>query len=105
MRGDNQRAKTELLSKKIPNEYPQRHVVSLSLPTAAPQIDPATYGYKTRGPAQAILEAQINMICQTKVRFTCLHVHVLLRPEGLMISWKKPGDFFGQLVDRVTAQD
>jgi hypothetical protein len=62
LHGDNQGAATKLLSKKIANEYSQRQAASLSLPTAAPQIDPANYGYKTRRPAQAIREAQINMI-------------------------------------------
>jgi putative transposase len=43
------------------------------------QLDPKSYRYKSRRPAQTVLEAKIRKICQTRIRYGVRRVHVLLR--------------------------
>jgi putative transposase len=61
------------------------------------QLDPKSYRYKSRRPAQAALEAKIKEICQTRIRYGYRRVHVLLRREGWMINWKKTRRIYREL--------
>ena len=51
------------------------------------QLDPTSYRYKSRRPAQAVLEAKIKDICQTRVRYGYRRVHVLLQREGCCLLY------------------
>lgn len=53
------------------------------------QLDPKSHCYKSRRPAQAVIEEKIKWICQTRICYGHRRVHVLLRREGWMINWKK----------------
>ena len=61
------------------------------------QLDPTSYRYKSRRPAQAVLEAKIKEICQTRVRYGYRRVHVLLRREGWIINKKKTQRIYREL--------
>jgi len=61
------------------------------------QLDPTSYRYKSRRPAQATLESKIKEICQTRVRYGYRRVHVLLRREGWMINHKKSRRIYREL--------
>ncbi len=61
------------------------------------QLDPKSYRYTSRRPAQAVLEAKIKEICQTRIRYGYRRVHVLLRREGWMINWKKTRRIYREL--------
>lgn len=61
------------------------------------KLDPKSYRYTSRRPAQAVLEAKIKEICQTRVRYGYRRVHVLLRREGWMINWKKTRRIYREL--------
>lgn len=61
------------------------------------QLDPTTYRYRSRRPAQAPLEAKIKEICQTRVRYGYRRVHVMLRREGWMLNWKKTRRVYREL--------
>jgi putative transposase len=60
-------------------------------------LDPKSYRYTSRRPAQAALEAKIKEICQTRIRYGYRRVHVLLRREGWMINWKKTRRIYREL--------
>ncbi len=61
------------------------------------QLDPKSYRYKSRRPAQATLESKIKEICQTRVRYGYRRVHVLLRREGWVINHKKSRRIYREL--------
>lgn len=61
------------------------------------QLDPTSYRYQSRRPAQATLESKIKEICQTRVRYGYRRVHVLLRREGWMINHKKSRRIYREL--------
>ncbi len=61
------------------------------------QLDPTSYRYKSRRPAQATLESKIKEICQTRVRYGYRRVHVLLKREGWMINHKKTRRIYREL--------
>lgn len=61
------------------------------------QLDPTTFHYKSRRPAQAPLEAKIKEICQTRIRYGYRRVHVLLRRDGWMINQKKTRRIYREL--------
>ena len=61
------------------------------------QLDPTSYRYKSRRPAQATLESRIREICQTRVRYGYRRVQVLLRREGWMINHKKTRRIYREL--------
>jgi putative transposase len=61
------------------------------------EVDTSTYHYKSRRPGQAILEARIKEICQTRVRYGYRRVHVLLRREGWPINQKKTRRVYREL--------
>jgi putative transposase len=61
------------------------------------QLDPTSYRYKSRRPAQAVLEAKVKEICQTRVRYRYRRVHVLLRRDGWMINKKKTQRIYREL--------
>jgi len=53
------------------------------------EMDTSSYHYRSRRPDQAILEARIKAICETRVRYGYRRVHVLLQREGWRINIKK----------------
>jgi putative transposase len=61
------------------------------------QLDPTSYRYASRRPAQAALESRIREICQTRVRYGYRRVQVLLRREGWMINHKKTRRIYREL--------
>jgi putative transposase len=61
------------------------------------QLDPTTFRYKSRRPAQAPLEAKIKEICQTRIRYGYRRVLVLLRRDGWMINQKKTRRIYREL--------
>jgi putative transposase len=61
------------------------------------QLDPKSYRYKSRRPAQAVLEAKIKEICQTRISYRYRRVNDLLRREGWMINWKKTRRIYREL--------
>jgi len=61
------------------------------------QLDPTSYRYTSRRPAQAMLESKIKEICQTRVRYGYRRVHVLLKREGWMINHKKTQRIYREL--------
>ncbi len=61
------------------------------------QLDPTSYRYTSRRPAQATLESKIKEICQTRVRYGYRRVHVLLKREGWMINHKKTRRIYREL--------
>jgi len=58
------------------------------------QLDPTSYRYKSRRPAQAVLEAKIKEIW---VRYGYRRVHVLLRRDGWMINKTKTQRIYREL--------
>ena len=71
--------------------------VSIRRACAALTFDTSTYHYKSRRPGQAAIERRIREICQTRVRYGCRRVHVLLRREGWMINMKKTRRIYNEL--------
>ena len=53
------------------------------------EMDTSSYHYRSRRPDQAGLEARIEAICETRVRYGYRRVHVLLQREGWRIDIKK----------------
>lgn len=47
------------------------------------------YHCKSRRREEAGIEARIREICETRVRYGCRRVHVLLRREGCEINLKR----------------
>lgn len=60
-------------------------------------FDPKVYRSKSRRPDQANLERRIKEICETRVRYGCRRVHVLLRREGFVVNHKKVRRIYNEL--------
>ena len=60
-------------------------------------LDRSTYHYHARRPGQAILERRIKEICETRVRYGCRRVHVVLRREGWVINHKRTRRVYNEL--------
>jgi putative transposase len=63
--------------------------VSIRRACRALDVDTSTYYYKSRRPEQASLERRIRDFCQTRARYGCRRVHVLLLREGWRVNHKK----------------
>lgn len=57
----------------------------------------STYHYKSRRPGQAHFEQRIREICQTRVRYGCRRIHVLLRLEGCRHDQNKTRRIYREL--------
>lgn len=64
-------------------------MISIRRACAVILFDPKTYRYKSRRPGQVALEQRIKAICEIRVRFGYLRVHVLLRRGGWEVNQKK----------------
>jgi putative transposase len=71
--------------------------VSIRRACSVLEFDRSTYHYKSRRREQAGLEARINEICATRVRYGYRRVHVLLRREGWEINLKKTHRIYNEL--------
>lgn len=71
--------------------------VSIRRACRALRFDASTYHYKSRRTDQAGLERRIKEIAETRVRYGCRRIHVLLRREGWMINMKKTPRIYSEL--------
>lgn len=53
------------------------------------EFDTSAYHYRSRRPDQAALKARMKEITETRVRYGCRRVHVLLRREGWPVNHKR----------------
>ncbi len=60
-------------------------------------VERSSYNYRSRRPGQAGLEKRIKELCETRVRYGDLRIHVLLRREGWMINQKKTRRVYREL--------
>ncbi len=60
-------------------------------------LDTSTYHYKPQQRYQAVLERRIREICETRVRYGCRRVHVLLCREGWVVNVKKVRRIYNEL--------
>jgi putative transposase len=61
------------------------------------KLDPKSYRYTSRSPAQAAFEGKIKIISPTRVRCGYRRVHILLRRERGMINWKETRRIYRKL--------
>jgi putative transposase len=50
------------------------------------EVERSTYHYKPRRTDQAVLEARIKEICQTRVRYGYRRIHVMLQRDGWKVN-------------------
>lgn len=62
--------------------------VSIRRACSAIQARRSSYFYKSRRPDRALLKTRIKEIAETRVRYGCRRIHVLLRREGWMVNVK-----------------
>ena len=61
------------------------------------RIDRSLYTYKSKRGEQADLKLRIKEICETRVRYGCRRVHVLLLREGWPINMKRTRRLYNEL--------
>ncbi|GHE04249.1 hypothetical protein GCM10008024_30740 [Allgaiera indica] len=71
--------------------------VSIRKAYGAIGFDRLTFRYKSRRADQAAVAERIREICETRVRYGCRRVHILLEREGWNINIKKIYRIYGEL--------